>query len=180
MVTNTLRLQLITTEGNHISDVTLHQVELGYFTANITLPTSVREFKLKLKGTTRGGFPFERISHQTIKPTTAVLRNKYASNDYTLPLGRITFVYFQLCNFGHTEYFKIVYVRDKMGYVISPKPGPRLNPKFVPKDRCVRISVQLEATRSKDVDKTDVLSIAIKGASTGVLLSQRVPLFVVS
>ena len=180
MDNGTLRLQLLTTEGNQISDVTLHQVELGYFTANITLPTSVREFKLKLKGTTRRGFPFERISRQTIKPTTAVLRNNYASNEYTLPLGRITFVYFQLCNFGQTDYFNIVYVHDKMGYVISPKPGPRLNPKRVRKDRCVRISVQLEATRFQDVDKTDVLSITIKGTSTGVLLSQRVPLFVVS
>lgn len=93
-----LRLQLVTTEGHHIRDVALQSRDNDHFTASMTPRAPARTFKLKLRGTTRGGNAFERISRQTVKPTTAVLRGKYASNDYTLPLNRVTFIHFQLCN----------------------------------------------------------------------------------
>ena len=173
--TSSLRLQLITKEGTHISDVTLQSRDSVHFTASI-LPSTSRAFKLKLKGTTRRGHAFERISRQTIKPTTAVLRGKYASNYYTLPLNRVTFVHFQLCNFGATEVFNVTVVKDRLRYVMPP----RTSPKRVISGRCVTISVRVRATRSQDVDKTDTVFIIAKGKSSRVLVSQTIRLFVVS
>ena len=175
--TRTLQLQLITPEGNHISDVTLQPAgDRDHFTASITPRVPVRSFKLKLKGTTRGGYPFERISRQTVKPTTAVLRGKYASNEYTLPLGRVTYTHFQLCNFGNTETFDVTVVKDKLSYVITP----RLNPKRVIKGRCVIFSVRARATRSQDVETTDFVFVVAKGRLSGVVVRQTMTLFVVS
>lgn len=174
--TSSLRLQLITTEGNRISDITLQSRDSNHFTASYTPSASARAFKLKLKGNTRGGNPFERISRQTIKPTTAVLRGKYASNDYTLPLNRVTFIHFQLCNFGANEIFDVDVVKDRMRYVISP----RLGPKRVVKGRCVTISVRAKATRRQDVEKTDSVFVIAKGRISRVVVSQTVRLFVVS
>ena len=174
--TSSLRLQLITTEGIHISDVTLQSRDSVHFTASILPSKSLRAFKLKLKGTTREGYPFERISRQTIKPTTAVLRGKYASNDYTLPLNRVTFIHFQLCNFGDTEVFNVTVVKDRLGYVMPS----RVRPKRVIKGRCVTISVRVRATRPQDVDKTDSVFVIAKGKDSHVLVSQTMRLFVVS
>ena len=158
--TSSLRLQLITTEGNRIRDVTLRlHSDRVHFTASITPDSSMRSFKLKLKGTTQGGNPFERISHQTIKPTTAVLRTKYASNDYTLPLNRRTFIHFQLCNFGNTENFNVTVVKDRLRYVVSPRLGLRR----VIKGRCVTIPVFAKATRPQDVETTDSVFVIAKG-----------------
>ena len=171
---SSVRLELITTDGARISDVTLQRLNAVHFTANIT-PSSSQPFKLKIRGTTRGGNSFERISRQTIKPTTAVLRGKYASNDYTLPLGSITFVHFQLCNFDASEYFDVTVVKDKMGYVISPNVRPRR----VMKGRCTTLSIRARATRSEDVEKTDTVFIIAKGRTSKSVVSQAVRLFVV-
>ena len=173
--TSTVRLELITTEGTRISDVTLQTSDNVHFTASIT-PRTSRPFKLKLRGTTRGGNTFERISRQTIKPTTAVLRGKYASNDYTLPLGRTTFVHFQLCNFGASEYFNVTVAKDKMGYMLSPTIGSIR----AFKGRCATISVRVRATRPQDVEKTDTVFLIAKGRTSKIVVSQAVRLFVVS
>jgi len=172
--TSSVRLELITTEGARISDVTLQRLNDVHFTASIT-PRSSQPFKLKIRGTTRGGNSFERISRQTIKPTTALLRGKYASNDYTLPLGAVTFVHFQLCNFGASEYFDVTVVKDKMGYVISPNVRPRR----VMKGRCTTLSIRARATRSQDVKKTNTVFIIAKGRTSKFVVSQAVRLFVV-
>ena len=171
---SSVRLELITTEGTRISDVTLQKLGDDHFTASIT-PRSAIPFKLKLKGITLGGNPFERISRQTIKPTTAVLRRKYASNDHTLPVGRVTFVHFQLCNFGATEYFDVTVVKDRMGYIVNP----RVKPKRVIKGHCATLSIRARATRSQDVDKTDSVFLIAKGRTSGVVVSQALRLLVV-
>ena len=173
--TSSLRLELITTEGIRISDVTLQTRDNVHFTANITQRTS-EKFKLKLKGMTRGGNSFERISRQTIKPITAVLRGKNASNDYTLPLETVTTVHFQLCNFGKIEYFNVTVVKDKMGYIVSP----HIRPRRVGVGRCTTISIRAKATRPQDVDKTDTVFVIVKGRTSKVVVSQAVRLFVVS
>ena len=80
VIPSSLRLDLITPEGTKISDVTLQTADRVHFTSSFT-PRVSQPFKFKLRGTTRGGNAFERISHQTIKPTTVVLRGKYASNE---------------------------------------------------------------------------------------------------
>ena len=173
--TSSVCLELITTDGTRISDVTLQTRDNIHFTASIT-PRSGQPFKLKLKGTTLGGNSFERISRQTIKPTTAVLRGKYASNDYTLPLGTITIVHFQLCNFGASEYFDVKVVKDKLGYVVTPNVRSRR----VFKGRCTILSIRARATSPQDVEKTNTVFLIAKGRTSKVVVSQAVRLFVVS
>ncbi|XP_022802236.1 uncharacterized protein LOC111339780, partial [Stylophora pistillata] len=172
---SSVRLELITTEGTRISDVTLQTADHVHFTSSFT-PRATQPFKFKLRGITRGGNPFERISHQTIKPTTVVLRGKYASNDYTLPLGRVSFVHFQLCNFGASEFFDVTTVKDKMGYLLSRNVRSRR----VTKGRCATLSVRAKATRPTDVDKTDIVFLIAKGQTSKVVASQAMRLFVVS
>ena len=104
-----------------------------------------------------------------------MLRGKYASNDYTLPLGAVTFVHFQLCNFGASEYFDVTVVKDKMGYITSPQVRPRR----VMKGRCATISIRAKATRPQDVEKTDTVFIIAKGRTSKFVASQAVRLFVV-
>ena len=169
-----LRLQLITTKGDHIIDVTLQQQSQSHFIARFNPKALARSFKLKLKGTTRSGYQFERISRQTVKPATAVLRGRYASNDFTLPLGRTTFIHFQLCNFGTTDTFDVVVVKDVLSYVL-PR---RLTPKSVIKGRCVIISVYAKATDHQDVGKTDTVFLMLKGRRSRLFVSQTVHLLV--
>ena len=171
--TSSLRLEIITPEGARITDVTLQTTDNVHFTASFT-PRTSQQFKLKLSGITRGGNTFERISRQKIKPSRALLRVRYASNDYTLPLGRVTFVHFQICNFGATEYFDVTVVKDRMSLIITPQ----ISPIRVIEGHCAIISVRARATRSEDVDKTDNLFLMVKGRTSKVLASQGVRLFV--
>lgn len=172
--TSSLHLELITLKGDRIRDVTLQTTNNVHFTARFT-PFTSQPFKLRLSGITRGGYTFERISRQKIKPSRILLRVKHASNDYTLPLGRVTFVHFEICNFGATEYFDVTVVKDRMGLIITPQISPRL----VMKGHCPIISVRARATRPQDVDKTDNLFLMVKGRTSKVLASQGVRLFVV-
>lgn len=174
---SSLRLQLVTTEGHHIRDVTLQSRDNDHFTASMTPRAPARTFKLKLRGTTRGGNAFERISRQTVKPTTAVLRGKYASNDYTLPLNRVTFIHFQLCNYGPNDVFNVSVIKDRMRYIVA---SPRLRLRSVRKNRCVTIPFRAKATRVVDAEKTDTVFLIAKGRISRVIVSQTMHLFVTS
>ena len=181
---SSLLLQLISTEGNLISDVTLRPQNQGdrHFIASFNPHANFPSFRLKLKGVTRDGYHFERISRKTARPTTAVLRVKYASNLSTLPLGRTTFIHFLVCNFGATEIFHIEVLKDRLGYVL--RQGRRRNPKrrkagkLVIKGRCVVFFVHAKATRSEDVGKTDSIYFILKGQKSKVVISQTVHLLV--
>ena len=167
-------MQLITTRGNLIRDVAIQSQGQGRFTADFTPHSSVRSFKLKLKGTTQKGYPFERISQKIGSTTTAVAWVKYASNDHTLPLDQTTFVHFQVCNFGATEFFDCVVSKDKLDYLLRR----RLSPIRAYKGRCRTIVVTAKATRSEDVGKTDAVVIILKGRTSGTVLSETVHLLV--
>ena len=169
-----MRLQLVTTEGKYISDLTLQPQSQGHFLVDFNAHANGRPFKLKLKGTTQKGYPFERISHKIHKTTTAVLRGTYASNYYTLPLGRTTFIRFQLCNFGATETFDFLVAKDTQRFVFRR----RLSPKHVIKGRCVYISIFAKAARSEDVGKTDAVFIILKGRISRTVISETVHLLV--
>lgn len=171
---SSLRLQLVTTDGNYISDLTLQPQNQGRFLVDLNAHAPGQPFKLKLKGATQKGYPFERISHKIHKTTTAVLRGTYASNYYTLPLGRTTFIRFQLCNFGATETFDFLVAKDTRRYVFRR----RLSPKHVIKGRCKYISIFAKATRSEDVGKTDAVFIILKGRISRTVISETVHLLV--
>lgn len=167
-------MQLITTRGNLIRDVAIQSQGQGRFTADFNPHSSVRSFKLKLKGTTQKGYPFERISQKIGSTTTAVSWVKYASNDHTLPLDQTTFIHFQVCNFGATEFFDCVVSKDKLDYLLRR----RLSPIRAYKGRCRTIVVTAKATRSEDVGKTDAVVIILKGRTSGTVLSETVHLLV--
>ena len=171
---SSLRLQLVTTEGRYISDLTLQPQNQGRFLVDFNARAHGQPFKLKLKGMTQKGYPFERISHKIHKTTTAILRGTYASNYYTLTLGRTTFIRFQLCNFGATETFDFLVAKDTRRYVFRR----RLSPKRVIKGRCVYISIFAKATRSEDVGKTDAVFIILKGRISRTVISETVHLLV--
>ncbi|CAH3164627.1 unnamed protein product [Porites lobata] len=171
---SSLRLQLVTTEGKYISDLTLQPQDQGRFLVDFNAHAHGQPFKLKLKGMTQKGYPFERISHKIHKTTTAILRGTYASNYYTLTLGRTTFIRFQLCNFGATETFDFLVAKDTRRYVFRR----RLSPKRVIKGRCVYISIFAKATRSEDVGKTDAVFIILKGRISRTVISETVHLLV--
>ena len=179
---SSLLLQLISTEGNLISDFALQPQSQGHFIASFNPHALVPSFKLKLKGVTQNGYHFERISRKTARPTTAVLRVKYASNLYTLPLGRTTFIHFLVCNFGATEIFHIEVLKDRLGYIVRRgrlrNPKQRKAGKLVIKGRCVVFSVYAKSTRSEDVGKTDPIYFILKGQKSNVVISQTVHLLV--
>lgn len=171
-----LRLQIVTESGTVVRSLNLISHGSTHYEASFPPPTT--PFRLKLIGTTHRGHTFERMSRRTIQPTTAVLRGKYASNDFTLPLNVTTFMHFQICNFAASELFEIVARKDVMGYILQPSASSQ-RPKYVGKDRCTTVFVRAKATRPEDVHRTDTVSLVAKGQSSGVVVSQVMRLFVV-
>ncbi|KAL9960311.1 hypothetical protein ACROYT_G033756 [Oculina patagonica] len=175
--TGSLRLQLVTKSGAVIRNLNLVTNDSIHYKTSFIPPTTL--FKLKLFGTTQKGYSFERISRRTIKPTTALLRSKYASNNFTLPLNKTTVLHFQICNFGATELFQITVTKDRMGYIVNKSAGSQ-QPKYVVKDRCSTLFVHARATRLADVHKTNRVTLIAKGQSSGLVVSQVIRLFVVN
>ncbi|XP_067023629.1 hemicentin-2-like [Acropora muricata] len=169
---SSLRLQLITKDGDHIRDATLQSRDGVHFTTSV-IP-SARVFKLKLRGNTRSGTPFQRISSQIIEPTKVLLRVWSASNDYTLPHNGITFVHFLLCNHGHSERFQVT-VRDRLGYLVTRRIGNRI----ARRNSCPILAVLARATRTEDIGKIESIFIMVKGTKSGTIASTIVQLFVV-
>lgn len=68
-------------------------------------PPSV-PFKLRLRGLTASGFPFERISRNVIRAKSTIIRMVYNRNYLTLPSGRARIpVRFAIHNNGPTTHF---------------------------------------------------------------------------
>lgn len=176
VVASSLSLELITLHGERITDVSVASRGSGgaHFLATFTPPSQT--FKLKLKGTTRKGNAFERISRNLVEPKAVVLRTLRATNEYTLGVGRASpdTVTLQIYNVGRPELFDIT-AKDRLGYVIS------LGRKVVrSRQRMLSLlSVRLRATRRDDVGKTDILFVTVKGRSSGLVLSHLVHLLVV-
>lgn len=173
--TSSLHLHIIHAE---LGDV-IHTFDLlskdELYAISFTPPAT--PFKLKLIGTTQQGHTFEREYPRIIKPTTAFLRGKYASNDFTLPLNKASFLQFQICNFDASELFEIVARNDTMGYILQPSAGSQ-RPTFVGRDRCVTTYLRARATRPADVDKMDTVVLKAKGMSSGVEISGNMKLLV--
>ena len=169
---SSLRLQLITKDGSHISDVTLQPRDSVHFSASVIAPAQV--FKLKLQGNTRSGRPFQRISRQIIEPSKVLLRVWSASNDYTLPHNGTTFVHFQLCNHGDRERFQVT-VKDRLGYLVTRRIGSGI----ARRNSCRILAVRARSTRTEDIGKIDSIFLMVKGTKSGTVASTIVQLLVV-
>lgn len=173
--TSSLHLQIVTESGDVIRTFDLQSTDDERYVISFTPSTT--PFKLKLIGTTHQGHTFEREYPHTIKPTTAVLRGKYASNDFTLPLSKTSFLHFQICNFGASERFDIVSRNDTMGYILHPSAGSQ-RPIYVGREQCITIYLRARATRPADVNKMDTVVLKAKGKSSGVEISGHMKLLV--
>lgn len=173
VVPSSLSVELITEHGAHIADVGITPRGSGaHFMASFSLPG--QPFKIKLKGNTRGGNPFERISRNLVKPKAGVLRTLRARNDFTLPVGRRSSVTLELYSaLPTTELFTIT-ARDSLGYFVSltRSVGVRARPR-----RTVLTSVRLRTARPGDVGKTDILFV--RATSQHLSFSHLVHLLVV-
>ena len=174
--TNSLRLRIVTKSGAVIRELKIQSNDSTHYETTFIPPTS--PFRLKLSGTTQKGHTFERLSRRTIKPSTAVLRAKYASNDFTLPLNVTTYLHFQICNFGESELFEIILKKDRMDYIVHQSASSQ-RPKYVAKDRCTLVFVRAKATRPESLHKTNTVVLIAKGQSSGVIVSRVMRLFVV-
>ena len=172
--TSSLQLHIVTESGDFIRNFSLLSQDEHYV---IIFTPPATPFKLKLIGTTQQGHRFEREYHRIIKPTTAVLRGKYASNDFTLRLNSASFLQFQICNFGASELFEIVARNDTMGYILHPSAASQ-RPKYVGRNRCITIYLRARATRPADVHKMDTVVLKAKGTSSGVEISGNMRLLV--
>lgn len=172
-----LRLQIVTTSGSVVRNLNFVSNDSVHFEVNFIPPTT--SFKLKLLGTTREGSAFERLSHCSIQQSTAFLRGRYASNDFTLPLNSLTIIQFEVCNFGPSERFEVVVRKDRMNYVLQRSAGSQ-RPTLVGRDRCVALFLRARATRVADVHKTNTVILIVKGQTSGIVLSRLMRLFVVN
>lgn len=175
---DSLRLRIVNTSGAVIRELTIqsHEHDCTHYETSFIPPTT--PFRLKLTGTTQTGSAFERLSHRAIKPTTAVLRAKHASNDFTLPLNVTTYLHFQICNFGESELFEVVLKKDRMNFIVHQSASSQ-RPKHVAKDRCTLVFVRAKATRPEYVHKTNTVTLIAKGMSSGVTVSRLMRLLVV-
>lgn len=172
--TRSIRLELITNEETLLQEATLQRKDGNRFIAKI-IPRTRQPFTFRFSGTTRGGNPFQRMSRKPIAPTTVVFRYRYASNNYTLPLMKVTFIYFQLCNFGFREYFEVTSIKDKMKYILSTKFWPR----SVRKGRCTVFFLRAKATRSQDLNQSNTFSINVIGRESKVFALAEASIMVV-
>ena len=112
---STLALDLLSEDGKRLGSaiVSPGRTSGAHFTASFN-PPSV-PFTLKLKGKTKKGYNFERLSHNVVQPSLFIIRVLYASNEYTIPAGGRTFVMFRVHNNGPPDSFDIR-VKDNLNY----------------------------------------------------------------
>ncbi|KAK3730532.1 hypothetical protein QZH41_017239 [Actinostola sp. cb2023] len=121
---NTVVLELITKYGEHIRDVSLTPDNQGMrYVATFTPPS--RPFKLKIKGTTKAGNAFERISRNIIEPKHVLLRVFRSNKDFTLRRGQTSTVTFHLFNAAAANKVVNIQVKDRLGYVAALRRSTR-------------------------------------------------------
>ena len=131
-------------------------------------------FKIKLKGTTKNGNPFERISHNVIKSESLLVKVLFAKNDFTVPQGASTFLLFLVENYGNNE---VIDVR-LFGSLGTVQRVSR-NSVFVRKRRKSSFTVTFSAKATAEKGITITIVVLVKGKSSGSKSTLSVPLLVV-
>lgn len=131
-------------------------------------------FKIKLKGRTKKGHGFERISHSPIKPETLIVKVLFARNDYTLTQGGTGYVIFTIENYGESEVVDITSF-GSMGTVERQS----RNEARVRKGRKTSFSVSFRGKTKATTGVTVTIVVSVKGRNSGSKAVMSVPLLVV-
>ena len=118
-----LSLDLMSMDGRRLGRAAVipHGSSGAHFSAAFSPPSA--RFKLKLKGLTKKDNSFERISHNTVHPSHALIRVLYARNEYTIPAGGSGFVMFVVYNTGATEIFDIKFSNSLIIHAFTSQSG---------------------------------------------------------
>ncbi|XP_046850362.1 hemicentin-1-like isoform X2 [Xenia sp. Carnegie-2017] len=131
-------------------------------------------FKIQLKGLTKKGNSFERISKTPVKAETLIVKVLYARNDFTLKHESTTYLIFSIENFGNNEVvdFKSF---GNLGTV------ERQSRKFglVRKGRKTSFVVTFRGKPKATPGMTMTVVVSVTGRSSGSVAKMSVPLLVV-
>ena len=175
---NTVVLELITKYGEHIRDVSLTPDNQGMrYVATFTPPS--RSFKLKLKGTTKAGNAFERISRNVIEPKHVLLRVLRSDKDFTLRRNQTSTVTFHLFNAAASDKLEID-VKDRLGYVAKPQKSRRT--RIVRKGRWAfyRVLFRTPLNAQIGASETAMVSVSFNSGAGRVIVMEPVQMIVVA
>ncbi|EDO42254.1 predicted protein [Nematostella vectensis] len=157
---SSLRLDALDRFGN-----VLEMSMVSRATATFQRPPSV-PFKLRLRGTTVGGFSFERISRKIITAKSAIIRMVYNKNYYTLPRGKRSYVRFAIHNNGASDTFRVNLAFSSRGIqIVSP---PSASGYHVRSRGQRYVSTQLEVPTSMRKGTFIKMFVTARGTRSGV------------
>lgn len=170
----TLKLDLLRENGALIGQalVSPRGTSGAHFTSSFD-PPSV-PFTLKLRGKTKNGYNFERLSHNVVQPSPFILRVLRARNEYTIPVGRSTSVTFTLHNNGMYQGFDIK-VKDRLKYFRRL----RRSTVFVPRGRRSFFTFIMKAPSSAPRGKGVEVVVSVTGRKSKRTVREAVRLMVV-
>jgi hypothetical protein len=171
---NPVVLELITKHGEHIRDIQLTPDSRGvHYIANFTPPS--RPFKLKIKGTTKSGNPFERISRSIVEPKYIQLRVLHSDNDFTLRRGKTSNVTFHLLNSANVNKVVNIRVKDRLGCARIER-----NTLTVRKEWQAFFSVSFKTPMSATVGAGNTAFVSVSVVNSTEIVSQPVQLIVIA
>ena len=172
---NTLSLELVDSKtGRQISKATVKpRGTTGAHFVSSFVPPPRSTFRLVLKGKTKRGYDFRRMSRNIIKPKTALIRITYARNDFTIPRGSRSFVVFVVHNVGPTEVFDI-FIEDRLGFRV--RKGRRSV--LVRQGAKRMLSVWFKAPPGAELGKSNSVVLSITGRKSRVRSGQIINLIV--
>ena len=173
----TLRAELISLQGDVITTsgpVSLTPKDNKGIRHSFKFHPPNQIFKIKLKGRTKMGNPFERICHSPIKPGTLLVKVLFARNDYTISQGRTGYVLFMIENFGNTEMVDIKSHASPGNVESQSRTLGRVR-----QGRRTSFSVSFRGNAKAIRGVTVTVVVSVKGRASGSKSVTSVPLLVV-
>ncbi|XP_048581792.1 von Willebrand factor A domain-containing protein 7 [Nematostella vectensis] len=169
----TVTLELINKQGGHVRDVPLRSVDAAgvRYLAIFTPPST--SYKLKLKGSTKTGRDFERVSRNIVEPKSMLLRILDSVTDFTISPGRRTSIMFQMFSAAPSRKTIEVSVIDKKKIGRVSRSTRTITP-----GRSIFIPISFLAPRGTPVGETITAVVTVTVEGTGERVSQAVQLIV--